>query len=77
MTGSNMHTHIILTFTHTHNNCGGLIHLLGLSLTHTNVHIVCMILRTVLTHGEMQHSLKLPAILTFITATVTNMFKRE
>lgn len=35
-----IHTHIILTFTRTHNNGGGLIHLLGLSLTHTHVHSV-------------------------------------
>lgn len=58
-----MHTHIILTFSRSNERQrGGLIHLLGLSLTHTHVHIVCMILHTVSTHGEMQRSLKLPAI---------------
>lgn len=40
-------THTPLTHTLTHNNGGGSIHLLGLSLT--CVHIVCMVLCTVLT----------------------------
>lgn len=61
MTGSkHACTHHSHTHTLTHNNGGGSIHLLGLSLT--CVHIVCMVLCTVLTHRETQYSLKLPAI---------------
>lgn len=56
------------------------------SLTHTHMSIVCVILRTVLTHGEMQHiASNCQQVFLFffffsqtiITATVTNMFKRE